>query len=277
MTHMLTALATLIILPASQAEAAVLEVDCSSGPYFSIQSAVNVAGPGDTVVVAPCTYNENVTVNAMDDVHLVAADTGGTNGSFSAGVGPSGAPAVIIDGTGLLGDCLTIDSSGSISVTGFRFQGCNSGVLVGNSRDVNLHGNWFTNNSFAGYFEYAGFGNVLSGSTIAGNDFGVYIEVTEELRIADNRIGNNSSNGIFSAGDRVQIVNNVANGNGNEGILVGFGSAQRVERNRASGNNSSGGLGNIVIDAGVTGCSAVGNDAAGTLVDLSTSDLSANL
>ena len=47
---------------ASTANAATLYVRCNASPYLTIQSAVNAANSGDTIIVCPYVYTENVSV-----------------------------------------------------------------------------------------------------------------------------------------------------------------------------------------------------------------------
>lgn len=51
-------LVSVAVLPSLQAD--LLLVDCSSGPFQTIQSAINAANPGDEIVVMPCVYHESI-------------------------------------------------------------------------------------------------------------------------------------------------------------------------------------------------------------------------
>ncbi len=69
------------------------KVQCPAAGFTSIQSAVDAAGPGDTINVCRGTYNENVTVGAgKDDVSLVSSTS-----SFAAVVKGS-APFTVAGG-----------------------------------------------------------------------------------------------------------------------------------------------------------------------------------
>ena len=52
------------LAPTAMAET--LVVDCGSGPYTTIQAAINAANPGDEVLVMPCVYNEAITFKGPD-------------------------------------------------------------------------------------------------------------------------------------------------------------------------------------------------------------------
>ncbi len=269
----------LLSLLALSAEAAILTVDCTGiTPYSTIGSAVAAASPGDTIVVHACTYNENVSIFGMSDLHLVAADAvAGPTGAYGAGVGATFTPTAIIDGAGLPGECVSVESSATIGITGFYLRNCSSGILVGSSADVTVHGNRLQNNDFAGYFEYGSRGNTVTGNLSVGNDYGVYIEVSDNLLIADNRVSGSGADGMLLAGSNVGVINNQVVGSGYEGLHVVFGSDMRLLRNRSTGNNLVGGSANLMIEGGLSDIDAAGNQTSGSLVDLSASDLGDNL
>ncbi len=273
--HLLLAAAAATFLPFSSASAAVLTVDCVTGPFLLPSTAVLAAANGDTIVVHPCPlgpYNDNVVISGRDDIHLVGAQRPTETGARPVGVGQLHTPAAVIDGTGLNGACISIQASTSISVTGFQLQNCSSGIENFGSRQTVVHGNRIQRNSFAGYFEAQGEGNVLTGNLLGFAQYGVYTEGTRELRILNNRIGFNRVDGIFLVGERLQATNNEVSGNGNTGIHSGFGGEHRIERNRVGGNP----VANILIDPGVPLVDVIGNAAGGFIIDMSFSDLAEN-
>lgn len=262
------------------AQAAVLTVDCAGGPFTTISAAVMAAANGDTIVVHPCAtgYNENVVINNFDDLHLVAADATiapAVVGSYATGIDLVTTPEVIIDGTGLNGDCISVAGGNrSVSITGFWLRKCNSGISIFQSSDTVAHGNRIQDMSFAAIFDSGTDGTVVSGNIMGLNPYGIYIEASREPRLLDNWLLYHDKNGIFLAGDRIQVTNNRVQDSGSDGILSQFGSQHRIERNTVS---NSGGSANILISAGVTGVDVIGNDTAGSLVDMAGSDLAENL
>lgn len=52
--------AALVLLAVSVGEADVLEVDCTGGAFTTIQAAVDAAASGDTILIHPCVYEEQV-------------------------------------------------------------------------------------------------------------------------------------------------------------------------------------------------------------------------
>lgn len=266
------------LAPFTQAEAAVLTVDCVAGPFVSISGAVAAASNGDTIVVHECAigpYIDNVVIAGFDDLHIVGAESGtGNVGVNSIGATTLHTPPAVITSSGIGGPCFSIQGSSDVSIANLHIRSCDNGIEVFQSQNTVVTSNRIDGHAFAGYFEAAGENNLLAGNLIGQSEFGVYIEVTDGLRIVDNRIGLNSANGMLLAGRRLHVVNNESMGNGSEGIRVLFGGEQRIERNRAMGN---GGAANIIIEAGVPGVDVIGNASAGSIIDMSASDLAENL
>ena len=73
----------------SLVSAATLNVPSAS--YPTIQAAVNAASPGDIIVVAPGTYNENVTI----DKALTLRSSGGRNATIINGSAAAGTQGTI--------------------------------------------------------------------------------------------------------------------------------------------------------------------------------------
>lgn len=263
-------------LASIDAHAAVLTVDCVTGPFLTINAAVGAAANGDTIVVHPCVYNENVVIAGFDDLHLVAAKrpsaaAAGVTGATIVGVGAAPAPTVIIDGSGLPGAGISIQNSRDVSVTGFWVRRCaTNGVEVIGSDGTVVVNTRMERNTFAGYFEAQSFEGRLAGNYVLRNgSFGIYLEVTQSLTIEDNRVTSAGRNGIFVAGDRIQVVNNDVQSAGAEGIHVGFGNENRIERNTVINNNTmAGGFSNLKVDAGAALTDVIGNNTLGSITNV---------
>ncbi len=261
---------------AAPAHADAIIVDCSAGPNFTIQDGVFAAVNGDTVVVHPCTpfYNENVSLAGLDDIHLVAAEAFTTDhASYATGIGSVTAPGVIIDGTTLLGPCVSIAGSSSVSISGFRLQNCTTGVDIQQSFDTVVHGNRIQNQTFAGVLDANTGGTVIAGNLIGFSDYGIVLQGTRESRVLDNWVANNTSDGVLVEGDRAMVTNNRVQGSSATGIHLLTGDSVRVERNDTYAST----LDNLVIEAPVVAADAIGNFTDSSLLDLSLSDLAENL
>ena len=182
----------------------------------SIQAAINAASNGDTVLVAPGTYLENI--EFLGKAIRVVSEEG---------------PEVTV-----------IDGAQKRSVVRF---------YSGEGRGSSLEG-FTVRNGLAGFEDgYSGGGittyNIIrrlpSSPTIIGNIItangrcGIGIGFAREAPlIKDNIIGSNNSGGICIGGS-AEILDNVISGNSGSGIFVNGGDP-RISDNRISGNQQFG-------------------------------------
>ncbi len=152
----------------------------SSADYTSIQAAVNGAHKGDTILVYPGTYKENV-------------DVGVENLSIRSF---SGNPEdTVIEGADSYGSVFEVTSNyGTIS--GFTLKGAAGGHNTG----VNLCGVSGSN---------------ISNNIISNNNYGIYLYSSDHNKLTGNLMWNNTCNfydcGIFSGTNHVD-TSNLVNG-----------------------------------------------------------------
>ncbi|MDQ3623668.1 MAG: right-handed parallel beta-helix repeat-containing protein [Verrucomicrobiota bacterium] len=196
-------------------------------PTFSIQSALNSANPGDTVLVGPGTYNERLDLTTKQ-VFMLSL---------------SGSEATTID-AGRSGAVIRMTGNGS-EVSGFTITGGQTSFGAG----INIAGGAVSsvirNNVFQNNFQTAGgFGAAIGGNSssplIENNVFrnntsdfqflsGVISFVnTSSPVIQNNLIYDNASRGInltLPAGTNPLVINNTIDGNRCHGL-----SSARIER-----------------------------------------------
>jgi len=175
----------------------------STADYTSIQAAVNGAHKGDTILVYPGTYKENVNVN-VENLSIR---------SFS------GNPEdTVIEGVDSYGSVFKVTSNyGTIS--GFTFMGAAGGHNVGvNLRRVsgsNISNNIISNNNY-GIYLCSSDHNKLTGNLISNNNYGIYSLYSSDYnKLTGNLMWNNTYNfyeyGIFSGTNHVD-TSNLVNG-----------------------------------------------------------------
>jgi parallel beta-helix repeat protein len=196
------------------------------GPGQSIQAAVDLASPGDTILVEPGTYVEAgrpcpteptitcAVVVSKDNINLVARGTADgpvilqSNGSQDQGfaVAKAGDPS-----------CLSNPSErieGSL-ISGFTVQGfAGSGILLYCADDWRV-----TNVSAVDNYEYgifpshSGPGRVDHSLATGSNDTGIYIGESHGARIDHNTASGNVAGFEIENSTNIQADHNTASGN----------------------------------------------------------------
>jgi len=199
----------------------------------TIQAAINVASPGDTVLVAPGSYVENI--NFLGKAITVTSS--------------DGAASTILDGGGVKSVVTfnSAESSGSV-LNGFTVRN-GSGVLIsGGGVEISGASPTITNNLITGNRASQGMGIRVNGGSplIQGNT------ITANLQGPSSATGG----GISVAGNNTQsanpkILNNVITnhtvGGSGGGIAVSYFSSPLIENNYIAGNSAYVGGGGIWI------------------------------
>jgi parallel beta-helix repeat protein len=183
--------------------------DSSDRRCETIQEAVDAANAGDTIKVKAGTYNENVEVDKKLTITGIGNPT----------VDPVDTDAGLPDFATAYGFFL---NANDIAIKGFNIQD-NSPTGDGSSDADNTVGIG-TSNQFSGY--------KISGNTIQGNTFGIYLntdtsngahftEVKGNFFDSNNEAGAASGNGIYSdqGARKVRIQNNKFRGHDNCDVL----------------------------------------------------------
>lgn len=208
-------------------------------PGQSIQDAVDMAHPGDTVRLAPGDYFQNVTIQTNGLTLTGAGD--GPNGSRLHGGGPT-VPGICVSPGSVTGICVAgkTDSSGNpVAPT--------SHVTV---RDLSVHG-------FSGFGVGLFFVNHTKVHEVLAADngeYGISGFVLHGVTFTHNTSVHNGAPGFYigdSPKARAIVAWNRSSGNGASGVEgIGFlfrdASWGRVWRNRASGNCA----GFLFVDSG---------------------------
>ncbi len=253
-------------LCASISQAAIHLVDCQSGPFTDIQSAVNAAADGDSVAVKPCaTPYAPFQITAKNDVHVTgvlplgfAADQA-LPGQINAG------PTVAIDGADSL-NCVRVLNSNQASVSGFQISGCSfHSIEVANSTDVSI-----TENSITGGVEaIRDQGSIRTryvGNIIREAIFSIFLDGSQAY-VANNQIVLDLGSGINILNAGNHVVNNTIRFGNNQGI-VDQANGSRIERNRVIGNGIGvGDSAQILLNSGSSNADVIGNITGNLITD----------
>lgn len=169
------------------------------GDYPTIQEAIDAAVPGDRVIVAEGTYEENITLKNFVDVLGAGADVTTIRASSGNVVSADN----VTDRYMKL-DGFTIDGRDSVS----------TGICCVDNSNFTISNNTITQNNNYGISLYSS-SPTISSNTIMQNDIGVYYSGGSAGTITNNTIMQNDYEGIFcSAGPSLTISNNTITENG---------------------------------------------------------------
>ena len=206
-------------------------------PGSSLQTAVNSASPGSTILVSG-TCSENLLIrNEKQRITIDGAGAGvGTRATINA---PGGSPGFNVRGKGIV-------------IQNFIITGGNHGVVVNRGSNAVLNNNVIQNTGGDGVkVEQLSF-TVLINNLIENNpNDGVSVQDNSTARIgfnadsetvaSSNTIQNNDGRGIkLGNGAHARIIGNLISGNGDEGIAVERDSSADIASNTINGNQSDG-------------------------------------
>ena len=166
-------LATLIVLlittaPVLPASAADREVG-RGGTYPTIHQAVSAANPGDTVIVAPGTYIENVLV---DKPVTIRSSHGAPLTTIQAAV--PGKDVFLLTGTDIRVDGFTI--VGQMGGSGVKLDHASQCIVTNNLAYGNIRG----------VYLYSTTRSEVSNNNVSNNGYGVYLDGSSDNTVSNN-------------------------------------------------------------------------------------------
>ena len=165
----------------------------AGGEYRTISEAVKTAQPGDTVLVGPGTYSENIVV----DKPLTVVST-------------NGASATVVKAADTSKDVFVLSGSG-ITIQGFTVTAGKMGVTFGRTSNCVLTACVMNGNVFAVYLSGAT-GNLVSNNNLNGNGFGIYLDGSSGNKLSNNSASNEKGGGEnASLSDGIYMFNSNAN------------------------------------------------------------------
>jgi parallel beta-helix repeat protein len=163
--------------------------------YATIGAAVAAAAPGDTILVAPGRYAEQVHI--IQSVYLIGSGAGSTT------INAKGlANAIFIDGgTGVGKITPGSNSLSGVAVTGFTLQNANfEGILAANAANVTVWANLVTGNDRALAVGTGTCPGIPDFETNEGGDCGEAIHLlgTDHSTVINNTVENNAGGILLS-------------------------------------------------------------------------------
>ena len=235
----------LVLLFAGSASAAILTVDDSGGAmYTRIQDAINASSDGDTIMVAPGLYTENVAVKRS--ISLIGAgseyttvrSTSSNNHVFNISVDRVNVSAfTILGATGSERSGINIVRSNYNNISDNLLRDNSNGILLSYSNGNILNNNIVLNNTYGINIRYS-MDNILNGNNATLCYFTIYLYLSNNNTLNNNHALNSTDGIVLDQSSNNMLMDNIGSNNTYDGITLGFDS----NNNTLTGNIASSNL-----------------------------------
>lgn len=218
----------IIGLVATQASAAVITVSSSGGEnYSSIQEAIDNAQDGDTILVNPGVYQENIKVDKEVSIISNSASEGRIIRTYVLGAVPDD-------------DVFYVNSS-NVTIEGFYISGGPSGedmyevgIYLDGVENCSLVNNALILNS-VGIALSESHRNVLENNLVSLGRQGIILDSSEENILSENIVLTNDQGILLNSSANNTLINNTA-GSNTVGVFLGMSDMNELTENRISKN-----------------------------------------
>jgi parallel beta-helix repeat protein len=192
------------------------------GQYSTISAAVKAANGGDTIIVSPGTYVENIIVDKPLAIESM-----------------NGAQATVVKASDTSKDVFLLSGTG-ITIQGLTITGGNTGVTFGQASNCILTKCVANGNVFGVYLAGAT-SNLVSNNNLNNNGFGIYLDGS-----SGNKLSNNSASYEKGGGGKASLSDGIYMFNSHSNNVVGcdlsnnnnFGASFYQSRNNVLSNNT---------------------------------------
>ncbi len=232
---------------------AVLWTVDDDGPadFKMVQEAINAASPGDTIIVYPGTYTENIivdkslTINSESSAESTIIEADYHNDYIFYII----ADNVIIDGFTIRGAWgLT---GGGIYIKNANYCTLSNNIIAYNALGIYLEQSLHTeiisnqivhqNNMYGIIFESSSNNIIINNSLDHNFWYGIYLTDSSSLNIIENNNISNNAYGVkFYSSNNNDIINNNISSNRIDGIYLRYSNDNSVINNTISDNDASG-------------------------------------
>jgi len=192
--------------------------------YAKIQWAVDAASAGDTIIVRPGTYNENVDVDKPLEIRSYSQNPSDTIVKASSS-----------------NDHVFYVTADNVYISGFTVTGATiypkAGIYLYNSNNCRIE-NVIASNNWGGIYLHSSSNNTIADNNVSNNDEGIPLYYSSNNIIANNTVSSNNYDGIFlyeSSNNNI-IAGNTVSSNNWGGIYLLFSSNNIIANNTVSNN-----------------------------------------
>jgi parallel beta-helix repeat protein len=209
-----------------------------------IQSKIDAAKPGDTIIIKDGIYNANIKVNKR----LTIRSENGSSNCIVQAINPK-APVfeVTADYVNISGFMVKGADTGTrffhadyCNISNNNFLYNDVGVYLSGSNSSSISNNTCSNNNGDGISLSRSSNNTISGNNVSNNGDGISLSRSSNNTISGNNVSNNRYDGIdlYSSSNNTITSNNVSNNNG-VGISLSSSSNNKIYLNNFINNTDS--------------------------------------
>jgi parallel beta-helix repeat protein len=192
-------------------------------PGDSIQNSINSAASGDTIIIKPGTYTENIKI-IKDDL-TIRSETGNPEDTIIKARSPT-AHAFLLQ-------------ADKVKIKGLKISGASrfgyAGISLSSCSDCTIENNILLSNSFGVYLLNSK-GNTISKNTVSDSDRGIYFKFSKSNTLSGNKATGNGEYGIaLESSDGNVLSENTAFKN-ERGIYFGSSDGNTVTSNTVQNN-----------------------------------------
>ncbi len=209
-------LITLFIIIIGNLSASIINIPADQP---TIQAGIDIAAEGDTILVSPGTYYENIEIVQKNDIHIIGSGVdvtvidGNENGhvvKFNHASGSISELSITNSGDDPLYSSGIFTSFSTVEIISNNVYNNCYGIAISNESTVQINGNRVTNNIGFRTISIMSSVATLTHNLVADNQYsGIYNDVWSTITIINNTlVGNNNHIGITVNAIEQQLVRN---------------------------------------------------------------------
>lgn len=216
--------------------------DYPNPDFNEIQTAINSVLPGDTLLVHPGTYNDNIIINKSISIisttgykHTAIIPASNTAATVSITVPQVTLSGFSIEDTTINGIAILNSNNVEVSYNRLRNHTQNA-IYSSSSHTLNISHNFFSNNYDSIYIQTSTPNTILDNNQLLNNThYGIFLASGNNITISSNRIDQGSL-GLYLRGSACTIKNNTITRTTHSGIYFDKAATSKIQNNNIQNN-----------------------------------------